>query len=62
MTLLNLSEKKLLNDLHTFGFLFEALVEGDLSIYGQNIGAKLYHYRNYRGEEIDAVVELDDGS
>lgn len=59
---LNLNEKKLLNDLNTFGFLFEALVERDLSIYAQSIGAKLCHYRNYRGDEIDAVVELEDGS
>lgn len=60
--ILNLNEKKLLNDLNTFGFLFEALVERDLSIYAQSIGAKLYHYRNYGGEEIDAIVEMDDGS
>ena len=59
---LNLNEKKLFNDMNTFGFLFEALVERDLSIYAQSIGAKLYHYRNYRGDEIGAVVELEDGS
>lgn len=60
--ILNLNEKKLLNDLNTFGLLFEAMVERDLSIYAQSIGAKLYHYRNYASEEIDAIVELDDGS
>ncbi len=60
--ILNLNEKKLLNDLNTFGFLFEAMVERDLSIYAQSIGAKLYHYRNYASEEIDAIVESDDGS
>ncbi len=52
----------MLNDLNTFGFLFEALAERDFSIYAQSIDAKLYHYRNYGGEEIDAIVELDDGS
>ena len=60
--LLNLNEKKLLNDLNTFGLLFEALVEHDLSIYASGIGAKLYHYQNYNNEEIDAIIELDDGS
>ncbi len=59
---LDLNEKKLLNDLNTFGFLFEAMVERDLSVYAQSIGAKLYHYQNYNDEEIDAVLELDDGS
>lgn len=61
-TLLDLNEKKLIGDLNTFGFLFEALVERDLSVYAQSIGAKLYHYQNYSDEEIDAVIELDDGN
>ncbi len=60
--LLDLNEKKLLNDLHTFGFLFEALVEHDLSIYASSIGAKLYHYQNYDNDEIDAIIEFNDGS
>lgn len=60
--ILRLNEKKLLNDLNTFGFLFEALVEKDLLVYAQSIGARLFHYQNYKGEEIDAVIELDDGS
>lgn len=59
--ILDLNEKKLLKDLNTFGFLFESLVARDLTVYAQSIGAKLYHYRNYNGEEIDAVIELDNG-
>jgi len=59
--ILDLNEKKLLNDLNTFGFLFEGLVERDLSVYAQSIKAKLYHYQNYSNEEIDAVLELEDG-
>ena len=59
--LLNLNPKKLLNDLNTFGFLFEALVERDLSIYADSFGGKLYHYQDYNNQEIDAVIELDDG-
>ncbi len=59
--LLNLTPQKLLQDLKTFGFLFEALVEHDLSIYSQSFGGKLFHYQDYKDNEIDAVIELDDG-
>lgn len=60
--MLNLTPKKLLNDLNTFGFMFESLVERDLSVYAQSLGGKLYHYQDYSGNEIDAVIELDDGN
>lgn len=60
--ILDLNEKKLFNDLNTFGFLFEALVERDLSIYAMANNAKLYHYQDYNDNEIDAIIELDDGS
>lgn len=59
--LLNLTPQKLLNDLNTFGFLFEALVERDLCIYADSFNGKLYHYQNYDSQEIDAVIELNDG-
>lgn len=59
--LLNITPKKLLNDLNTFGFLFEALVERDLAIYAQSFGAKLFHYQDYKDNEIDAVIELENG-
>ena len=52
---------RLLADLRTFGFIFEAMVERDLQIYAESIGGKLYHYQDYNNSEIDAVVELDDG-
>ncbi len=59
--ILNLSEEKLINDLETFGFLFEAMVERDLKIYAQSFDAKCYHYQDYLNREIDAVIELKDG-
>ena len=59
--LLNITPDKLLADLNTFGFLFESLVERDLSIYAQAFGAKLFHYQDYKNNEIDAVIELEDG-
>ncbi len=59
--LLNATPSRLLNDLNTFGFLFEALCERDLNIYAQSIDGKLYHYQDYKNNEIDAVIELPDG-
>ena len=33
----------------------------NVDIYARNIGGKLFHYRNGRDREIDAVVETQDG-
>lgn len=59
--LLNINPEKLLKDLNTFGFLFESLVERDLSIYANAFNAKLFHYQDYKNHEIDAVIELANG-
>lgn len=59
--LMKATPEKLLGDLETLGFLFEALCERDLKIDGEAIGASLYHYQDYRNREIDAVLELKDG-
>ena len=60
--MLKLTPKKMMNDLNTFGFMFEAMVERDLSIYAQAMNAKLFHYQDYKNNEIDAVIELEDGN
>lgn len=59
--LLGLDEQGLINDLDTFGFLFEAMAERDLAIYGQALGAKLFHYQDYSNNEIDALLCFDNG-
>lgn len=59
--LLSITQEKLLADLNTFGFMFESLVERDLSIYAQAFGGKLFHYQDYKNNEIDAVIELENG-
>lgn len=59
--LLKATPEKLIGDLETFGFLFEALCERDLKIYAETFGAGVYHYQDYAGNEIDAVIELPDG-
>ena len=59
--LLKATPDRLINDLETLGFLFEALCERDLRIYADSFDAKLYHYQDYNNREIDAVIELSDG-
>lgn len=60
--MLKLTPKKMMNDLNTMGFMFEGLVERDLFIYAQSMGGELFHYQDYKGNEIDAVIELEDGN
>ena len=59
--LLRATPERLISDLETFGFLFESLCERDLKIYAETFGAKVYHYQDYAGNEIDAVIELPNG-
>ena len=59
---LGLSPGKLLADLNYLGFLFESLVIRDLRIYAGAHDGKVYHYRDSRDMEIDAIVEYPDGT
>lgn len=60
--LLRLTPEKLLTDFNTFGLLFESLCIRDLRCYAQTLDGEVYHYRDARGLECDAIVELGDGS
>jgi len=60
-SLLKVTPEILLEDLETLGFLFESLCERDLKIYAESFGGTLYHYQDYSGREIDAVVSMPDG-
>ncbi len=60
--LLGATEESLLGDLETLGFLFKALCVRDLTIYAEANDAKVFHYQDYNDNEIDAVVEMRDGS
>lgn len=51
----------LMNDLKTFGFLFESLVVRDLRIYSQMLHGGVYHYRDNKGLECDSVIHLKNG-
>ena len=59
--LLRATPAGLINDLNTLGFLFEALCVRDLRIYAEAFGGSVFHYRDYRGREIDLVIERPDG-
>ncbi len=59
---LGLTVDKLVKDLNYLGLLFESLAIRDLRVYAESVGGKVYHYRDSRGLEIDAIVELADGT
>jgi hypothetical protein len=50
------------SDLNYFGLLFESLAIRDLRVYAGAGDGKVFHYRDSRGLEIDAVVEYADGT
>lgn len=58
---LGASPSDLLNDLNTFGLLFEDMAVRDLRIYSQTINGNIFHYRDSRGLECDSIVHLRDG-
>lgn len=61
-SILELDEEKLMNDLNTFGFMFESLVERDLKIYANYLDGHLYHFRdNVSGLEVDSILEFKGG-
>ena len=59
---LGIGPKDLINDLNTFGLLFETLCIRDLRVYAESINGNIYHYRDSNDLECDAVVHLRDGS
>lgn len=59
---LGIGPQDLINNLNTFGLLFETLCIRDLRIYAESIKGKVYHYRDASNLECDAVVHLRDGS
>ena len=59
---LGLGPDDLINDLNTFGLLFECLCVRDLRVYTQALDGTVYHFRDKTGLECDAVVHLRNGS
>ena len=52
----------LMNDLRTFGLLFETLAVRDLRVYADALMGEVRHYHDASGLECDAVVYLRDGT
>ena len=50
-----------MNDVRTFGLLFETLCIRDLRVYAQPLDGNIYHFRTEKGLECDAVIHLRDG-
>lgn len=58
---LELGPDDLMNDLNTFGLLFETLCMRDLRVYADALEGKIYHFRDSSGLECDAVLHLRAG-
>lgn len=58
---LGIGPDDLINDLKTFGFLFETLCVRDLRVFADALGGEVYHYRDKDGQECDAVIHLRNG-
>jgi len=58
---LGADENSLINDLNFTGFLFESLVTHELRVYAQANDAKVYHYRDSSGLEVDSIVQKYNG-
>lgn len=59
---LGIGPDDLINDLETFGLLFETMCVRDLRVYADAIDGTVYHYRDKNGLECDAVLHLRNGS
>lgn len=58
---LRATDKDLLKDFNTFGFIFESLCLRDLKIYSQSLDGDVLFYRDKNGLESDAIIHLKDG-
>lgn len=55
------SPQRLLADLELLGLLFESLVVRDLRVLSQPLDGEVLHYRDNKGLEVDAIVQLSSG-
>ena len=58
---LGIGPADLINDLNTMGFLFETMCVRDLRVYAEALNGKVYHFRDKKGLECDAVIHLRNG-
>jgi len=62
IAVLGIGRKHLLEDLNTYGFMFENLCLRDICAYAEFYGGSLYHYRDNSNLEVDAIIEMKDGT
>ncbi|MBR1836727.1 MAG: ATP-binding protein [Kiritimatiellae bacterium] len=58
---LGLGPSDLMDDLATFGLVFETMAVRDLRVYAQALHGAVFHYRDANGLECDAVIHLRNG-
>lgn len=58
---LGIGPNDLINDLNTFGLIFETLCIRDLRVYAESINGSVYHYKDASDLECDAVIHLRNG-
>ncbi len=59
---LEMKPSDLINDLNTFGFIFESLCIRDLKIYTQSYGGDITFYRDEKNFEVDAILRTSNGT
>ena len=59
---LGANRERLLQDLKTFGFMFENLCLRDLAVYAGFYGGSVFHYHDNSELEVDAIIEMPDGA
>lgn len=58
---LSIGPDDLMNDLESFGLLFESMCIRDLRVYAEKLNGTVSHYRDSNGLEVDAVIYLRGG-
>ena len=58
---LGMGPEDLIHDLETFGLFFESMCVRDLRIYSESLKGEVFHYRDARGREADAIIHLRNG-
>ena len=59
--ILDIKPKDLINDLNTFGLMFESLCIRDLKIYTERFGGDITFYRDEKNFEVDAILRTSSG-
>jgi predicted AAA+ superfamily ATPase len=51
-----------MSDMLYTGFLFESTAIRDLRVYAEANDADIFHYRDSKGQEVDAIIQKRDGT